>query len=76
CGIPPHELDRVFEKFYRGESSPAEARGAGLGLAISKHLIELHGGEIWVESQPGQGSRFSFTLPSPSGPPSNPLTHP
>jgi signal transduction histidine kinase len=64
CGIPPDEIDKVFEKFYRGESAPVEARGAGLGLAITKSLVELHGGRIWVESTPGHGSRFSLTLPT------------
>ncbi|MGH7235104.1 MAG: ATP-binding protein [Nitrospiraceae bacterium] len=63
CGIPPHELGKVFTKFYRGESVPPETRGAGLGLAITKTLVEMHGGQIWVESTLGQGSRFSFTLP-------------
>lgn len=63
CGIPSHELGKVFERFYRGESATGEARGAGLGLAIAKSLVELHGGRIWVTSTPGQGSRFFFTLP-------------
>lgn len=62
-GIPPEELDKVFDKFYRGESAPVEARGAGLGLAITKTLVELHGGRIWAESTSGQGTRFFFTLP-------------
>lgn len=63
CGIPPHEREKVFEKFFRGASIPDEARGAGLGLAITKSLVELHGGRIWLESSPGKGSRFFFTLP-------------
>ena len=63
CGIPPHELNKVFDRFYRGDSVPPEARGAGLGLAITKSLVEMHGGQIRVESTPGRGSRFSFTLP-------------
>ncbi len=63
CGIPPEEAARVFEKFYRGSSCHGEARGAGLGLAIAKHFVELHQGRIWVESTPGQGSRFYFTIP-------------
>lgn len=63
CGIPPHELDRVFDRFYRGESVPTEDRGSGLGLPIAKSLVELHSGRIWAESAPGQGCRFSFTLP-------------
>ncbi|MDE3242930.1 MAG: GAF domain-containing sensor histidine kinase [Nitrospirota bacterium] len=63
CGIPEQELVRVFEKFYRGPSAPIEARGAGLGLSITKSLVELHGGKIWATSNPGQGSQFAFTLP-------------
>jgi PAS domain S-box-containing protein len=61
CGIPPEHQHRVFEKFQRAPSTVHE--GAGLGLAITKSLVELHGGQIWVESEPGRGSRFSFTLP-------------
>jgi signal transduction histidine kinase len=64
CGIPPQEIPKVFDKFYRGESAPAEVRGAGLGLAIAKSLVELHAGRIWVESVPGRGSRFCFTVPA------------
>ena len=63
CGIAPKELPKVFERFYRGESVAMENRGAGLGLAITKNLVELHHGRIWVESTPGEGSRFLFTLP-------------
>jgi two-component system sensor histidine kinase BarA len=62
-GIPPNELDKIFDKFYWSKSAPVEARGAGLGLAIAKNLIELHGGSIRVESVLGKGSRFSFTVP-------------
>ena len=63
CGIQPDELPRVFENFFRGESIQAEVRGAGLGLAIVKSLVELHGGLIGVESTPGIGSHFFFTIP-------------
>jgi signal transduction histidine kinase len=63
CGIAPEELGKVFERFYRGESVPMETRGAGLGLAITKNLVELHHGRIWVESTAGEGSRFFVTLP-------------
>ena len=63
CGIPPDEAAQVFDKFYRGTSSKGEARGAGLGLAIAKHFVELHHGRIWVESTPGEGSRFYLTIP-------------
>ncbi|MGQ0667681.1 MAG: ATP-binding protein [Nitrospiraceae bacterium] len=63
CGIPSHERDKVFDKFYWSESVPVEARGAGLGLAIAKNLVELHGGTIRLDSAPGEGSHFSFTIP-------------
>ncbi len=63
-GIAPEDLPRVFERFYRGEKSRNRGTGgAGLGLAIARGFIEAHGGRIWVESTPGQGSRFSFVLP-------------
>nr|MBI3611850.1 HAMP domain-containing protein [Nitrospirota bacterium] len=69
CGIPPHELARVFDRFYRGEAVPTEDRGSGLGLPIAKSLVDLHGGRIWAESTIGQGSRFFFTVPIESSPP-------
>ncbi len=63
CGIPLEEQQTIFERFYRGQSSEIKNRGAGLGLAITKSLVELHGGSLWVASTPGEGSRFCFTLP-------------
>jgi two-component system, NtrC family, sensor histidine kinase KinB len=60
-GIPPQYLPRIFEKFVQVPNAPAG--GAGLGLAISKHLIEAHGGQISVRSEVGRGSTFTFTLP-------------
>lgn len=63
-GIPAHELSRVFERFYRVDKARSRSTGgSGLGLAIVKHLVENHGGQVGVESQLGQGSRFFFTLP-------------
>jgi PAS domain S-box-containing protein len=61
CGIPPGHEEKVFLKFHRAPSPVQE--GAGLGLAVTKSLVELHGGNIWVEPEPGGGSKFSFTLP-------------
>lgn len=63
CGIPSNELEKVFEKFYRGESDSADDPRWGLGLNIARSLVKLHGGHIWAESTPGQGSRFYFTVP-------------
>ena len=63
-GISKEEQDRVFERLYRGEKSRSrEYGGSGLGLAIAKGIVEAHGGDIWVESSVGIGSRFSFSLP-------------
>ena len=63
-GIPAENLPHLFEKFYR-ITGPLEegSKGTGLGLYISKSIIKLHGGKIWVESEPGKGSTFSFSLP-------------
>jgi len=63
CGIPLEEQQTIFERFYRGQSSEMKNRGAGLGLAITKSLVELHGGSIFVESIPGKGSHFCVILP-------------
>jgi len=63
CGIPENEQDHIFDRFFRSSKSPVEAQGAGLGLAITKNLVELHGGQIGVYSTVGKGSQFFFTLP-------------
>ena len=64
-GIDEDELPHVFERFYRVEKSRSRsAGGSGLGLAIAKELVEIHGGRIWVESQAGKGSKFTFAIPS------------
>jgi len=63
-GIPPEAVERIFDKFYQVSESAAHPKGSGVGLAIAKKLIELHGGTIWVRSELGQGSAFGFTLPA------------
>ncbi len=67
-GIPVEEQKLIFESFYRAKQTRGR-EGAGLGLAITKRLVEAHGGEFGLESHPGQGSRFFFTLPAGKGVP-------
>lgn len=63
-GISADKLDRIFEFFEQADGSIGRSYGGtGLGLAITKQLVELHGGTIWIASTPGEGSRFTFTLP-------------
>jgi signal transduction histidine kinase len=65
-GITPADQERLFDKFTQvGDPLTGKPQGTGLGLAISKEIVEHHGGRIWVESDPGKGSKFSFTLPIP-----------
>ncbi|HEX2715986.1 MAG TPA: ATP-binding protein, partial [Candidatus Acidoferrales bacterium] len=63
-GIPPEEQKRIFEAFYRLREAGRKTEGTGLGLAITQRLVELHGGELSLESQVGQGSCFYFSLPA------------
>ncbi len=63
-GIPPEDIDRVFERFYRVDKTRSRLQGGtGLGLSIVKHIVDIHGGTVGVESKPGKGSAFFFTLP-------------
>lgn len=63
-GIPPESRERIFERFYRVDRARSrETGGTGLGLAIVKHIVQAHGGEVWVKSEFGQGATFFFTLP-------------
>ena len=63
-GVPPEDANKIFEKFYRSPNAMnLVPNGTGLGLFIAKNFVELHGGKLWVASQPGQGSTFYFTLP-------------
>ena len=64
-GIPAKDLPNIFERFYRVDKSRTRATGgSGLGLTIARRLVEAHGGKIEVQSEPGKGSRFSFTVPT------------
>jgi signal transduction histidine kinase len=62
-GISEADQARIFEEFQQVQGTAREKGGTGLGLTISRRIVELHGGRIWVESQPGQGSTFLFTVP-------------
>jgi signal transduction histidine kinase len=63
-GISPQDQKKIFQKFFRADQEfVRQAGGTGLGLSIAKSIVELQGGEMWFESEPGQGSTFSFTVP-------------
>jgi two-component system sensor histidine kinase KdpD len=68
-GLTDDERQRVFDKFYRGLAAAKGQRGAGLGLAISRAVVEAHGGRIWEENRPDGGARFVFTIPMEGSPP-------
>jgi len=67
-GIDPDHTDRVFEVFHQLNPDGNDS-GTGIGLALCRQIVERHGGEIWVDAEPGEGSTFSFTLPVPEGEP-------
>jgi signal transduction histidine kinase/DNA-binding response OmpR family regulator len=67
-GISAGDKEKLFTRFFRAEDAAVRQQpGTGLGLNITKSMVEMHGGEIWVESEPGVGTTFSFTLPVPAG---------
>ena len=64
-GIPQQEQQKIFEKFYRvGDPLVHNTKGSGLGLSLVRHIVTAHGGEVAVDSAPGQGSKFTIVLPS------------
>ena len=62
-GIPEEEQRRLFRPYYRQLSDREHLSGLGLGLALCKNLVQLHGGRIWVQSEEGKGATFSFSIP-------------
>jgi two-component system, OmpR family, sensor histidine kinase KdpD len=66
-GIADEDRARIFDKFFRGRNCRRQTPGTGLGLSIAKGIVEAHGGRLWVESEPGAGSVFSFSLPAATG---------
>jgi two-component system, OmpR family, phosphate regulon sensor histidine kinase PhoR len=68
AGIARRDLPHVFERFYKGDRARSGGTGTGMGLAIARHVVEAHGGRIWVRSEEGRGSTFGFSLPLQQGP--------
>jgi signal transduction histidine kinase len=67
CGVAPGDQERIFEKFAQA-AGQGRREGVGLGLSIVKELVTRHRGELWLESEPGKGSTFSFSLPTEKAP--------
>ena len=67
-GVPVADQGRIFERFYKVDRARVRGGGTGLGLSIARHVLGQHGGRIWVESEEGRGSTFSFALPIAAGP--------
>ena len=62
-GMTPEQVDKIFDKFYRADASNSAIEGTGLGMTVVKHIVEAHGGEVWVESELGKGTTVTFTIP-------------
>jgi two-component system sensor histidine kinase SenX3 len=67
-GIPLRERERIFDKFYRWQATSSHIPGTGLGLYIAREITRAHGGDVWVEGEPGSGSEFCIALPATSSP--------
>jgi signal transduction histidine kinase len=66
-GIAPEDQEAIFEEFKQVGTAAKKVEGTGLGLALSRKFVELHGGNIWVKSEVGMGSTFTFTIPDHRG---------
>src|SRR6185312_9674751 len=66
-GIAPEDRAHIFEKFFRGKAQQTAIKGTGLGLFLVKYFVELHGGEVFLESDVGKGTRVGFALPLQEG---------
>jgi two-component system sensor histidine kinase KdpD len=75
-GIPERERERVFDKFYRRQTTKTHVPGTGLGLYIAREIARAHGGDVWVEGEPGAGSEFCVALPLQDPEKMNPATEP